>query len=164
MRNESPAVVAIQIAPRRRNATLPPRGAGVGDEPSVTRAAGDPSRRTRQMASSAPFGSLVGLGMSPVRLGPAPRTKYSVRPSALNASDVRSCPSSCANAVTCRASVRVESVTQMLRTPRAFSTKATAFAAGAATIVAANGAPSIWRMVGWAPVMHGVPSNTHQGA
>ena len=33
-----------------------------------------------------------------------------------------------------------------------------ALAAGAATMVAANGAPSIWRMVGCAPMMWGAPS------
>src|SRR3972149_11286449 len=64
---------AVQTSPLRRNATTSPLGDTVGDEPSASFRGVPFASETIQMACSAPSGSLVGLGISPERLGGPPR-------------------------------------------------------------------------------------------
>src|SRR3972149_2634415 len=86
----------VHTSPRRRNAATSPVGDTVGDEPSASFRGVPPASGTIQIACSVPSGSLVGLGISPARLGGPPRTYTRLLPSGVNWTPDNSCPSSSA--------------------------------------------------------------------
>ena len=73
-----------------------------GEWPWTSRAAPLPPRSAVHTSRRAPRGSLVGLGISPARLGAPPRTNATTRPFAETASPPISWPSSPLNSVTAR--------------------------------------------------------------
>ncbi len=65
---------ASQIWPRWTKATASPLGDNAGPLPTPSWRGAPPATATAQTACSAPAASLLGLGISPARFGPPPRT------------------------------------------------------------------------------------------
>ena len=127
-----------QTLPCRTNSRAVPSAVNSGLPAGSVRRRGRSS--ITHSARSTPSGRLSGLGSSPARLGPSPRTKAMREPSRLNARPEMVVPSSPEKSVARRPWKSGASATQTFRAPCSSNTHATRLPSGDAVRLVGNGA------------------------